>query len=1320
MVVRPSPSTIMSLEEFKLDYFKRVPFFTALQQLFKKQLEVPIHYVAETALSLEDILGAKFKPNDSAHTNVKAAYFLGVVDDSAFAGAVNPRSIDNLKRSTRQYNGLAIFGIQLDPLHGSPKRAELTTIIRDINKVFQEMPVMVVFQYGDYISLAAIERSAYKQASREGDKLGKVYLLQDIDVRKPHAGHQRILRDLKIKRYGRGAIYSYDELYTYWQQVLNVSLLNKAFYKELQTWFFWAIETAKFPEGNEPDEKKRNAINVIRLITRIVFVWFLKERKLVPDELFDREALDKVLKWNDTTGSTYYKAILQNLFFATLNTEMEKDKKGSRTWVNRQAGVQEFYRYKHYFTQSESALNLFRDIPFLNGGLFENLDRFVGTPEELRVDCFSNRKDNEERLKFPDKLFFLPKDPPDGDEQETINLSAQLGPKKGGKEVVEKVQGLFTILNSYKFTIAENTPIDQEVALDPELLGRVFENLLAVFNPDTKSSARNATGSFYTPREIVEYIVDESLIAHLLQRLPRDMFAERPHLRQELTSLFSFGEGQPFKTIEERQAIIQRLNDCKIIDPACGSGAFPMGILQKMVHVLTKLDPDNALWRAEQIARARRELDADVERARAIGDEKTSTQAEATLKEKLANIDSIFDPEGNELPFARKLFLIENCIFGVDIQPIAALIARLRVFISLLEHQKVQDECPNRGIIPLPNLETRFVAADSLIALAKLNDKSAQQKIRSRLVEEKEAELKEVRRRYFRARGKDTKQKYRERDAVIRSELKDLLVTNNWGADAAERISNWDMFNQNTHADYFDSEWMYGIDSPEMGGGFDIVIGNPPYVQIQSSSVRSEQKRWEAMGYEIYSKTGDIYSLFYERGLRLLREGGHLAYITSNKWMRTGYGEKTRDYFTKHTNPLILIDFGMAQMFESATTYTNILLLQRATNAKAVKVCRIDKDYDRKQPLGAYFEAHHTVVSTYGATAWIAYKAEEYDTVLHVSQQGVPLNNPLVWEIEINRGILTGLNDAFVLNEQDKDFLIKVDPHNADLLKPLIRGRDVRRWFPHFEKLWLINAHNGIKQLGVPRINVERDYPTIFAWLSGFGDKVKNRTDSGEHWSNLRSCAYLPEFEKPKIIYPNMTKYLPFSYDEDGFYTNQKCFIVTGKRLKYLTAVFNSAIYYFCFKDRYPELLGDTYELSKIFFDKIPIKVPTEAEELPLTRMTEYLSYCYRNIEADGDAHLMALFFERLADALVYELYFAEEFARAGKPVRTTLGDLPPVSNMKETADFPPLRAVWRRLSAPTHPVAYAIATMNEIRQVAIIEEVSKQRAYVQDHGTED
>jgi adenine-specific DNA-methyltransferase len=1311
----------MSTPEFKLDYFKDAPFFVALRQLFQKQLEVPIHFVTEAPLALEDVLGAHYKLDSTGHRSARETYFLGIVDDSAFAGAVNPRSLDNLKRYTRQYKGLAIFGIKLDPAHGSPKRAELTEIIRAINKAFLEMPVMVVFQYGDFLSLAAIERMTYKQASRDGDKLGKVYLLQDIDVMNPHAGHQRILLDLKIKRYGKGAIYSYDELYKYWQQVLNVSLLNERFYKELQTWFFWAVDNVEFPEGKEPNEDKRNAINVIRLITRIIFVWFLKERKLVPDNLFDKEELEDVLKWQDSTGSTYYKAILQNLFFATLNTEMDKDKKGSRTWVNRQAGVQEFYRYDRFFQDKDTALTLFKDIPFLNGGLFDNLDRFVGTPAEVRVDCFSNRLDNEKCLKFPDELFF-------NTEPAEIDLSKHLGIKKGGKQSLAKVRGLFAILNSYKFTIAENTPIDQEVALDPELLGRVFENLLAAYNPETKTTARNMTGSFYTPREIVDFMVDESLIAYLLHRLPAATFAHRPRLREDLSDLFSYGEKQPFGAEEERKAIIHCLNECKIIDPACGSGAFPMGILQKMVHVLSQLDPQNALWRAEQIARAKRELEADKRRAEEIQDEKASAQATDALNEKLRNIEDVFDPEGNELSFARKLFLIENCIFGVDIQPIATLIARLRVFISLLEHQKVQDERLNRGIIPLPNLETRFVAADSLIALTKLNDKTAQQRIRSRKVEEKEAELKEVRRRYFRARTKVTKEKYRARDAAIRDELKELLEANSWGADAAEKIANWDMFDQNTHADYFDSEWMYGIDAPEMGGGFDIVIGNPPYVQIQSFSGKPEQKRWEAMEYEIYSKTGDIYSLFYERGLRLLRAGGHLAYITSNKWMRTGYGEKTRAYFTKHTNPTVLIDFGMAQVFDSATTYTNILLLQRAANAKAVKVCRIDKTYSREQALGAYFEAHHATVDNYDEGTWIAYKPEEYKIVQQVIQQGVALKDASTWDIEINRGILTGLNDAFVLNKKDKDALCNADPKNIEIIKPMIRGRDVRRWYPNFEEQWLIGT------FPVLRLNID-DYPVLRDFMQrdemraelepkpkGHVGKWEGRKQGSYKWFETQdSIAYWREFEKPKIIYPNMTKYLPFSYDEDGFYTNQKCFIITGKRLKYLTAVLNSAVYYFCFKDRYPELLGETYELSKIFFDKIPIKVPSEEEETPLARMTEYLSYSYRNIKADQDAQLMAYFFERLADALVYELYFTEAFAQAGKTVRAAMGDLPPITHMTEEAvHFPALRAVWQRLSAPTHAVAYAIATMNEIRQVALIEEVSKQRAYVQDHGTED
>src|SRR5882724_10333191 len=285
----------------------------------------------------------------------------------------------------------------------------------------------------------------------------------------------------------------------------DVETVTKDFFRETANWYFWALKNVRFPKGAPKEADGHDHISVIRLITRLIFCWFVKEKGLIPDTLFDERKLAQTLtgfepaKTSDKE-SVFYKAILQNLFFATLNTEMDK-----RGWTKEEQNfmAHSLYRHRTLFQKPNEALFLFKNIPFLNGGLFECLDKDLGEnakPRYTRIDGFSRRQDSQAVV--PDFLFFGP--------ERDVDLSAEYGDNKFKKV---KVRGLIHTLNHYKFTVAENTPIEEEIALDPELSGKVFENLLAAYNPETGATARKQTGSFYTPREIVNYMVDEALIA---------------------------------------------------------------------------------------------------------------------------------------------------------------------------------------------------------------------------------------------------------------------------------------------------------------------------------------------------------------------------------------------------------------------------------------------------------------------------------------------------------------------------------------------------------------------------------------------------------------------------------------------------------------------------------------------------------------------------------------------------------------------------------------------------------------------------------------
>ncbi|MDE0555318.1 MAG: hypothetical protein OXI24_13935, partial [Candidatus Poribacteria bacterium] len=574
---------------------------------------------------------------------------------------------------------------------GTYSRTALATITREVNKLYA-IPALLIFQHGHALTFSIINRRPSQQ-DRALDVLEKVTLIKDIDLVNPHRAHLDILAELSLNvLYQQHGFTNFLELHQAWQRTLDTSELNRRFFKEIADWYFWAVDKGTFPADADTSVgvvshlTVHNATCVIRLITRLIFVWFLKEKNLVPNALFNEADISELLTNLDPDESTYYKAILQNLFFATLNQEMNTPEKPNtrkfRGEGRQHYNITSLYRYKCYFRDPDAALRLFETIPFLNGGLFECLDK--PDPDDsktiLRVDGFSDRADNP--LSVPNALFFS--------ESQAVNLNAVYDTKNSRYTV----RGLIHILNRYKFTIAENTPIEQEVALDPELLGQVFENLLAAYNPETGTTARKQTGSFYTPREIVNYMVDESLIAYLKTVFPLDKGGRG--VIAKLRHLLTYNNEPHQFTDTEVENLIRAIDTLKILDPACGSGAFPMGILHKLVFLLSKLDPRNAQWRQRQIDR----VQSTITTAEQIDD---SVIRESTIDELEREIDSINEAfERNALDYGRKLYLIENCIYGVDIQPIATQIAKLRFFISLIVEQKIDDTRDNRGVRPLP------------------------------------------------------------------------------------------------------------------------------------------------------------------------------------------------------------------------------------------------------------------------------------------------------------------------------------------------------------------------------------------------------------------------------------------------------------------------------------------------------------------------------------------------------------------------------------------------------------------------------------------
>ena len=611
----------------------------------------------------------------------------------------------------------------------------------------------------------------------------------------------------------------------------SVEVVNKQFYSEIATSFTELV-------GGERDGKtyeklldlhgtvdhNKYAEFGVRLIGRIMFCWFLREKRsennipLVPDDMLALETIRE--------KANYYHDALEPLFFELLNTSHKKRKACFNT---------DYYKL----------------IPYLNGGLFSP-----------HID---------DRYKF-----------------DSVNNCGLYGVVTIPNEWFIK---FYNTLGQYNFTVDENTAYDIELSIDPEMLGRIFENLLAEINPETGENAKKSTGSFYTPRDIVDFMVDSSLCEYLKTKTGID--------GMKLNALISYSKDDDNLAVfneAEKKKLIDALYTVTVLDPACGSGAFPIGMLQKVVYVLQEIDPTANLWF-----------------------DKATENVGILLKKE-------FEKKFNagSLNYIRKLSVIQNSIFGIDIQPIAVEISRLRCFLSLIIEEKVDDTEENRGINPLPNLDFKFIIANSLITL----DNTTQLSIFEN--QDHIKILKDIREEYFNA------------DSERRTELKleflqvqqDMLLNTiaNYQKQASARyqqLSEWKPF-ENQATSWFDSEWMFGIKD-----GFDIVIGNPPYLESRHSNFSEslKDKLQEQLHirygkrFDLIPRGSDLLIYFYELSLRVIKENGINVFITQNSWLDTEYGSQFQKYLRQRTNVLSIIDSDF-KSFETANINTVITIFQ--------------------------------------------------------------------------------------------------------------------------------------------------------------------------------------------------------------------------------------------------------------------------------------------------------------------------------------------------------------------------------------------------------
>lgn len=687
----------------------------------------------------------------------------------------------------------------------------------------------------------------------------------------------------------------------------------------------------------------------------------------------------------------------------------------------------------------KALLNEWKAIPYLNGGLFER-------DEEDEPDSV-----------FPAKYF----------------------------------NDLFQFFSEYNFTIDENDPNDAEVGVDPEMLGKIFENLLE----DNKDK-----GAFYTPKEIVRFMCQESLIAYLNTNtsIATDKIRKFVLLPEE---------GVEDIPVNKKDKLLAALENVKICDPAIGSGAFPMGLLNELLHCREVLSGEH--YNRAEIKKS----------------------------------------------------IIKNNIYGVDIEKGAVDIARLRFWLSIV----VDEETPS----PLPNLDYKIMQGNSLLEsfmgvdLSKLtyekehkkdsgewslfdDETNKHQKLVSSLLSE-----------YYSCYDHDQKVRIQQQ---IADTINKQLATQSY-ADAILRELK-DINSAENNRFFLWHTWFSDVFNNEEKKGFDIVIGNPPYIQLQNNGGELA-KLYEGCHFKTFAKTGDIYCLFYEKGWQLLCPQGHLCFITSNKWMRAGYGKETRGFFAKNTNPKCLVDFAGVKIFDNATVDTNILIFSKEDNEHQTKCAVTDKlNKDSLKDLSNFVQQNATICDFDTSDSWVILSPIEQSIKQKIEAVGTPLKD---WDIQINYGIKTGFNDAFIISTEKRNEILEncsseeERQKTAELIRPILRGKDIKRYGYNWADQWLINTHNGVKGV-IPRVDIN-DFPALKAHLDQHWDKISKRADKGDTPYNLRNCAYLEDFNHPKIVWGEISDRSKFAYEAEGRYIPEATtFLMSGTNLPYLLCVLNSPL----------------------------------------------------------------------------------------------------------------------------------------------------------------
>ena len=903
------------------------------------------------------------------------------------------------------------------------KRVGLRNLVKPMLR-YQFDAALVIFDSGDHWRLSFI--SDIKGDATSPKRYTYVFGNDELLYKTP------IERFYLLQRKG----VSYENLKTAFSvEALSDEFFNK--YREQYADFVQYVTGKRFVKaGNKWEEKVLSEPNaqlieafdhndkkvrdyIKKMMGRITFLHFLQRKGWMCGDLNYMQNLFNRSQYQDD----YLDSVLEPLFFGILNTKPEK-----------RDALFEGHKW------DKSLLNEWRDIPYLNGGLFER------------------DEDDEPDSVFPAKYF----------------------------------KGLFQFFSEYNFTIDENDPNDAEVGVDPEMLGKIFENLLE----DNKDK-----GAFYTPKEIVRYMCQESLIAYLNTNtsIATDKIRKFVLLPEE--GVVDIPENKKDK-------LLAALENVKICDPAIGSGAFPMGLLNELLHCREVLSGEH-YDRAEI-----------------------------------------------------KKSIIKNNIYGVDIEKGAVDIARLRFWLSIV----VDEETPS----PLPNLDYKIMQGNSLmesfmgVDLSKLtydkegkkdsgewslfdDETNKQQKLVSQLLSE-----------YYSCYDHDQKVRIQQQ---ISDTINKQLETQSYNEAILGELKSINSAENNQfflwHTWFSD---VFGRDNDKKG--FDIVIGNPPYIQLQNNGGELANL-YDGCHFQTFTKTGDIYCLFYEKGWQLLCPQGHLCFITSNKWMRAAYGEKIRGFFAKNANPKCLVDFAGVKIFDNATVDTNILILSKENNEHQTKCAITDKlNKESLKDLSNFVQQNSTICDFNTSDSWVILSPVEQSIKSKIEAVGTPLKD---WDIQINYGIKTGFNDAFIISTEKRNEILnncfseEEKQKTAELIRPILRGRDIKRYGYNWANLWLVwipwhfPLHLDKSIEGASEIAEQafmEQYPAVYNHLLQYKQQLsaRNKAETGirYEWYAMQrwGANYWEDFNKPKIVYGQFQDGAEYSFAEEGMYVSSNEYIL--------------------------------------------------------------------------------------------------------------------------------------------------------------------------------